>query len=86
MSTYSKTKKIWSKWYQKGNYTQATNQAKHVKMSKFLVDTHGPQMQDCQTFCELGVGSGRNIYYFHEKYPQWMYTGNDINIKKYWIT
>lgn len=36
-------------------------------------------MQDCQTFCELGVGSGRNIYYFHEKYPQWMYTGNDIN-------
>ena len=36
-------------------------------------------MNECQTFCELGAGSGRNIWYFHEKYPNWTYSGNDIN-------
>lgn len=36
-------------------------------------------MIDCRLFCELGVGSGRNIYYFHRKYPKWKYIGNDIN-------
>jgi len=79
MTTYSKTKRLWSQWYQKGTYTQAANQSKHVETSKRLVDVYGPQMKGCRTFCELGAGSGRNIYYFHEKYPQWIYTGNDIN-------
>lgn len=79
MATYSQTKELWSKWYQKGSYTQATNQSKRVETSKRLVDTYGPRMENCSIFCELGAGSGRNIYYFHEKYPQWTYIGNDIN-------
>jgi hypothetical protein len=79
MSKYSKTKELWSQWYQKGTYTQATNQSKHVETSKRLVDIYGPQMKDSSVFCELGAGSGRNIYYFHDKYPQWTYIGNDIN-------
>lgn len=36
-------------------------------------------MTGCRIFCELGVGSGRNIYYFHERHPEWKYIGNDIN-------
>ena len=80
MTTYSNTKKIWSKWYQNhSDYTRLTNQAKHIETSKHLVDTYGPRMQGCQTFCELGVGSGRNIHYFHQKHPEWTYIGNDIN-------
>lgn len=79
MATYSSTQKIWLRWHKKGNYTQATNQAKHIKTSKFLVEKYGPCMIGCRIFCELGVGSGRNIYYFHEKYPEWTYIGNDIN-------
>jgi hypothetical protein len=80
--SYSKTKKIWkNEWYQDphSNYAQLTNQAKHIETSKNLVDKYGPKMADCSSFCELGVGSGRNLHYFHEKYPQWTYTGNDIN-------
>ena len=31
------------------------------------------------------MGSGRNINFFHEKYPEWSYFGNDIasDIKEY---
>jgi len=83
MATYSSTKKIWVRLYNKGNYARATNQAKHIETSKFLVETYGPRMVGCQIFCELGVGCGRNIYYFHEKYPEWEYIGNDINPKTY---
>jgi len=80
MPTYTKTKKLWSKWYQKRkNYTKATNQAKHIKMSKFLVETYGHRMAGCRDFCEFGVGSGRNIYHFHAAHPEWTYKGNDIN-------
>jgi len=78
---YSTTKKIWTKWYQgrNRNYTQLTNQAKHIETSKELVNKYGPRMTSCSSFCELGAGSGRNLHYFHEKYPQWTYMGNDIN-------
>ena len=30
-------------------------------------------------FLRVGVGSGRNIHYFHQKHPEWTYIGNDIN-------
>lgn len=79
MASYSQTKKIWSQWYQKAKYAEFTNQPDNIEMSKHLVDTYGPRMTDCSVFCELGVGSGRNIYYFHEKYPDWKYLGNDIS-------
>lgn len=83
MTTYLRTKEYWITRYKKGNYAQATNQTKHIKTSKFLVEKYGPRIKDCKIFCELGVGSGRNIHYFHEKYPELTYIGNDINPNTY---
>ena len=79
MARYSQTKQLWSQWYQKGNYAQSTNQPDNIQTSRHLVDTYGPKMEDCAIFCELGAGSGRNIYYFHQKHTEWTYKGNDIN-------
>lgn len=79
MANYTQTSKLWSEWYQKGTYARSTNTEKHIETSKHLVETYGPQMNGCKTFCELGAGSGRNIWYFHEKHPNWTYRGNDIN-------
>lgn len=83
MTTYLKTKEYWITMYKKVNYAQATNQAKHIKTSKFFVEKYGSRIKDCKIFCELGIGSGRNIHYFHEKYPELTYIGNDINPNTY---
>ncbi len=40
-------------------------------------------MAACHIFYELGVGSGRNLYNFHEKHKEWIYIGNDINPNTY---
>ena len=65
--------------YQKGNYTQATNQSNHIEMSQYLATNYGSTINSCKTLCELGVGSGRNLFYLHESYPALKYSGNDIN-------
>jgi len=71
--------KLWSSWYQTSDYARQTNQQVHVERSKDVVKRFGPLMKDVNSFCELGVGSGRNIHFFREKYPQWLYFSNDIN-------
>lgn len=43
-----------------------------------IVDRYASFLNSCVNFCELGVGNGRNIHFFHEKFPNWHYLGNDI--------
>ena len=74
---------MWLNWHTKGRYALASHKVKHIESTKFIVEKYGPNLQGCRIFCELGVGSGRNIYYFHEKYPDWTYIGNDINPNTY---
>ena len=83
MTTYTKTQKKWRKIYRKINYAQGSNQPKHIKTSKSLVEKYGSRVKGLKIFCELGVGSGRNIHYFHEKHPELTYIGNDINPNTY---
>jgi len=79
MSNYKKTKKIWTKWRKKNpSYASATNSDKHIKKSKMIVDRYSGLLNSCASFSELGVGNGRNIHFFHEKFPDWHYYGNDI--------
>ena len=80
MSSYKKTKKIWiDLWEKRPGYASATNSDKHIKKSKMIEDRYSLILNSCGSFCELGVGSARNINFFHKNFPNWRYCGNDIN-------
>jgi len=82
LTSYSKTRLFWIKQH-RNNYIEKTESTTNIEMSKFLVNKYGHNLKGCQTFCELGLGSGRNLFYFHKKFPEWSYMGNDINPNTY---
>jgi len=76
---YRKTKRIWTNWWSRNpEYAMATTSDKHVKRSKMIVNRYASTLDGCGGFCELGVGTGRNIHFFHQRFPEWRYRGNDI--------
>jgi hypothetical protein len=76
---YRRTTRIWVRWWQdRPDYGMATNSAKHVARSRRIVDRYASVFAGCTSLCELGVGTGRNLHYFHERFPDWHYSGNDI--------
>ena len=78
-SNYKKTNKIWINWWKKQpEYAVNTNSDEHIQKSKIIVERYADLLKNCQSFCELGVGTGRNIHFFHERFPKWKYFGNDI--------
>jgi len=77
---YRKTKKIWVNWWLSNpEYAIATNSDEHVKRSEMIVNRYALILNGCRSFCELGVGTGRNIHFFHKRFPDWHYCGNDIS-------
>ena len=78
--THYEAREFWKNtWLRNPQYVDELNSGAYRRRSVRMVEYFGPDIEDTETFCELGVGSGRNIFYFHEKYPGWKYSGNDIN-------
>lgn len=82
MATYETTQNYWKRLHRRTNYSKRNaRNDRHDMMTKHILDTYGWVMGVCESFCELGMGSGRNINIFHERYPRVYYYGNDISEK-----
>lgn len=78
MSRYEDTQRFWiDKWARGYDKTIETDGSR--KRSKAFVEIVAPHIEDATSLCELGVGNGRNIHYFHERFSGWAYAANDIN-------
>ena len=77
---YSETKAYWvNKWRCQPEYADHLNRGKLIDGTKAMINGFSPLLEGAKSFCELGLGNGRNIHYFHEQFPAWEYQGNDIN-------
>lgn len=63
----------------KDEYGRRMSTAGYKRASRHIVDALAPYLTEVNSFCELGMGNGRNIHYFHDKFPSWEFRGNDIN-------
>jgi len=80
MTSHEEAKAFWLNiWRVRPEYKDELNSNAYVTRTKAIIEILGSKIQNTETFCELGVGPGRNIFYFHEAYPEWKYIGNDIN-------
>jgi len=78
--SYQDAKECWlTRWQNKPEYATRLDFAPQIVFIKKAVDVAGGHIEDVKSFCELGVGTGNSIHYFHEKYPEWEYRGIDIN-------
>ena len=77
--SYQKTKKIWTNWWgEHASYGKATSSIEHIDKTRNMIKLHSELLGKCSSMCELGIGNGRSLYYFHEAYPDWDFRGNDI--------
>lgn len=77
---YENTKNLWKKWWSKKPwYGRRTNLPKHLGRSEEIVRIFMDLGLTFSSFCELGIGSGRNIFYFHKCFPDAEYFGVDIS-------
>ena len=79
-TSYDKTKQLWNDIHENSRYSynNAINE-RHNDLTNSLIERYSKYIEECDSLCELGMGSGRNIHLFHEKYPDMKYQGNDIN-------
>jgi len=77
---YQDTKGFWRLfWATCPEYADELDRGPRVPETKRMICIHAPFFEDVNSFCELGLGNGRNVHYFHKIFPEWIYRGNDIN-------
>lgn len=67
----------------KDDYGRRMSTTGYKRTSQRVVNTLAPYLTEVESFCELGMGNGRNIHYFHEQFSNWGFRGNDINPDTY---
>ena len=78
--SYQDAKECWlTRWRNKPEYAARLDFAPQIDFIKAAIVATSPYIEGVKSFCELGVGTGNSIRYFHEKYPEWEYRGIDIN-------
>jgi len=68
-------KKYWLKFYQ----TKKTDSEEECTTAKKFVNMFAPKIRWAKSICELGVGTGKHLNFFLERYPDKIYSGNDFN-------
>lgn len=68
-------KRYWLKFYQ----TKETDSEEECITAKKFVNTFAPKIRWAKSICELGVGTGKHLNFFLERYPDKIYSGNDFN-------
>lgn len=79
MFSYEQMNQFWLHTWKNADYGSRIDTKDYKEQSQIIVNTLAPHLSDVETFCELGLGNGRNVHYFHEKFPDWEYRANDIN-------
>ena len=77
--SYDEMQEWWLNVWQYADYGHRTDDQGYRNQSQILVNTISNVVVEVKTFCELGIGNGRNVHFFHEVFPNWEYMANDIN-------
>ena len=77
MINWKRAKKYWLRVYQSKRY----GSPEKVQEAKSFVQKYASKIRWAKTICELGVGDGKHLHFFLEKYPNKKYCGNDFNPK-----
>ncbi len=76
MINWKKAKRFWLK-----TNPEYLNTPEQIEDAKNFVQKYASKIRWAKSICELGVGDGKHLYYFLEKYPNKKYCGNDFDPK-----
>jgi hypothetical protein len=79
MRNYDKMCQLWLRIWRTKDYGSRIDSPEYRRQSEVLIKTLASALSDVESFCELGLGNGRNVHYFHKLFPDWEYRANDIN-------
>lgn len=79
--SYKDEKKFWAKRWVRKKQTRKLRRGDRSSESKRIVSHFRELNIPCKSFLEIGCGLGRNIWWFYNEFPEWKYTGIDINPK-----
>lgn len=70
--------KLAKRYWLKTN-SEYLNTPEQIEDAKNFIQKYASKIRWTNSICELGVGDGKHLYYFLEKYPNKKYCGNDFN-------
>ena len=76
---YEEMQNFWLHVWRTEDYGSRIDKQGYQNQTRVLVNTVADNVVGVKTFCELGLGNGRNVHCFHEVFPDWEYRANDIN-------
>lgn len=79
MINWKAAKKYWLKAYNNNEFMELFCSEEECLKAKEFVNKYAHKIRWAKSICELGIGTGKHMNYFVEKYPNKNYFGNDFN-------
>ena len=77
MINWKRARRYWTHIYQSNS--SSVNTPELVDAAKEFINKYASKIRWAKTICELGIGDGKHLNFFIEKYPDKKYYGNDFN-------